>query len=56
VIKYLNSEKIEVGVGELFELLDISNYFMIDNLTSLLEIELEAIISKEINDLTVRSG
>jgi hypothetical protein len=44
--KFLNSEKFSINPAHVFEMLDLSSYFMMDNLSALIEIELEAIVSK----------
>lgn len=45
-VRYLNSEEYKINISHVFEMLELSVYFMIDNLSSLIEIELENIISK----------
>lgn len=52
--KFLNCESFQINIIDIFELLDISSYFMIDNLSSLLEIELEGLISKFIKYLKLK--
>jgi hypothetical protein len=46
IIKFLNNQTFELNSDDIFEMLDISSYYMIDNLSTLIEIELEGIISK----------
>jgi hypothetical protein len=46
IIKFLNQEKISIEINDFQPLLDMANYFMIDDLTSLIETELEGLISK----------
>ncbi len=46
ILKFLHSEKFEFNFEEIFEMLEISSFLMIDNFNSLIEIELERIISK----------
>lgn len=46
IIKFLNNEIFEIDFKNVFEILEASTYFMIDNLTSIIEIELENEISK----------
>ena len=46
IINFLNKDYFENSASDIFELLDISHYFMIDNLTVLIESELEKFISK----------
>jgi alpha-tubulin suppressor-like RCC1 family protein len=43
--KFFNLDSFEANSSDIFELLYLSTYFMIDNLTALIEIELEHIIS-----------
>ena len=45
VLKFLNGETFYISSQNIFELIDLSSYFMIDNLSALLEIELEGLIS-----------
>jgi hypothetical protein len=47
IIKFLNSEKFELKLEDLIEVFEASTYFMVDNLSALLEIELEGVISLE---------
>ena len=46
IINFMNKENFENSASEILEILDISHYFMIDNLTALIESELEKLISK----------
>ena len=48
IIFFLRKENFSKTASEIFELLDISQYFMIDTLTSLIESELEKLISKNV--------
>ena len=45
IINFLNKEHFENPATDIFDLLDISNYLMIDSLTGLIESELEKLIS-----------
>jgi hypothetical protein len=45
ITQFFNSLSFELSANDIFELLQLSTYFMIDNLTALLEIELESIIN-----------
>jgi alpha-tubulin suppressor-like RCC1 family protein len=45
ISQFFNSQSFELPTSDIFELLHLSTYFMIDNLTALLEIELENIIN-----------
>jgi len=46
IVNFLRKENFDQQASDIFELLDISQFFMIDSLTSLIESELERIISK----------
>ena len=45
IINFLNKDNLENSASDIFQLLDVSHYFMIDNLTVLIESELEKLIS-----------
>ena len=49
VFNFLNQEEFILNYNEIFEILEIANYFMIDNLVSLIEVEMENLISMFIN-------
>jgi hypothetical protein len=46
IVNFLRKENFDQQASDIFELLDISQFFMIDSLTSLIESELERLISK----------
>jgi hypothetical protein len=44
ILKFLHDGKLEFNLEEIFEMLEISSYLMIDNINFLLEVELEQLI------------
>jgi hypothetical protein len=46
IVNFLRKENFDQQASDIFQLLDISQFFMIDSLTSLIESELEKLISK----------